>query len=100
MGKQDKVQAKQEQAVSAWQDVLGRKGASLGVLEDLDAELLRDAVVAVVQSGDAVVVGMTADTSSLSFRILSDEGVAKFYVGTVESFEELLRAIRDRAKTF
>lgn len=100
MGKPDKGQGQKQAEVSPWQDVLGTKGQSLSVLEDLDAELLRDAVVAVVKAGDAVVVGMTADTSSLSFRILSDDGVAKFYVGTTESFEELLRAVRDRAKAF
>lgn len=90
MGKEQPNKALGKDVVSPWQDVLQTKGASLSLLEDLDAELLRDAVVAVVQAGDAVVLGMTADTSSLSFRILSNEGVAKFYVGTTESFEELL----------
>lgn len=100
MGREQPNKASGKDAVSPWQNILETKGASLTLLEDLDPELLRDAVVAVVQAGDAVVLGMTADTSSLSFRILSNEGVAKFYVGTTESFEELLRAVRDKGKSF
>lgn len=100
MNKQDTGKDRGPEVASAWQDVLETKGTSLSVLEDVDAELLRDAVYAVVGQGDAVVLGMTADTSALSFRILGDDGVAKFYVGDTEAFEALLRAIRDRAKAF
>lgn len=67
-------------------------------LTEIDAELLRDAVVAVCLEGDAIILGLTSDQGAAAVRILSNEGKEAFYAATTEALEFILRALRDRAK--
>lgn len=65
---------------------------------ELDGELLRDAIAAVVLEGDAILFGMTTDQGAVSTKILAEDGGARFYSATTEALEITLRAIRDAAK--
>lgn len=70
---------------------LGRAG-SLSISQTAP-EILRDAIDAVVQRGDAILFGRTSDGGALSIRILSDGATDCWYPADASELAELLVAV-------
>lgn len=64
----------------------------------VDAELLRDTIDAVANSGDAIIFGLTKDGGAYSIRVLSDAGNGQFYPPSPEAFQNTLVHITGVAK--
>lgn len=60
-----------------------------------DPELLRRAIETVASAGDAIVFGRTADSGALSVRVLADKQVFKWYPDSMDSLQDVLRALAE-----
>lgn len=94
----DKRKNQKAVAASKWGGNRGPLQHALDIT-DVDAELLRDAISAVLLEGDAFLIGLTSDQGAIATRVLSEAGKEVWYDATTEAFESTLRALRDISKT-
>jgi hypothetical protein len=65
---------------------------------DVDAELLREVVDAVVQAGDCIQFTRTADAGAYVVRVISDAGNGAWYPPSVEALAVVLGKAGDIAR--
>lgn len=91
------VPGKSRTTASAGDDPYGniRGGDSSGPMQwsQVEAGVLKRALDAVTQRGDAVVFSRTSDGGALSLRVLHDQLVTKWYPRSVDELESILQEL-------
>lgn len=67
-------------------------------LGEVDADLLREALTAVLTAGDAILLGTTRDGGAVAIQAYSGDQIDKLYGSSVVELEVVLSGVRDAAK--
>jgi hypothetical protein len=57
------------------------------------AELLRETVTAVLNAGDAILIGTTRDGGAVAIQLFSGDRVDRLYAATLEELQETLQGV-------
>lgn len=68
-------------------------------LMEINAELIQECLHAVVQAGDAMLVGTSRDGGTLVIQMFSGDASDKLYASTAEELTLTLEGIREAAST-
>jgi len=80
-----------------YEQVGGRvSGSAVAALADLE-EVLGEAVIAVVSSGDAIFFGTTRDGTAVVVRVYSEAGNGEWFEGSNVGLDSTLRGLKDAA---
>lgn len=78
-----------------YQKAATSSGSAHGVeaLQEVDPALLHSAVCAVLQAGDAVLLGTTRDGGAVAMQLYSGDSLDKLYCATLEELQDALRGV-------
>lgn len=76
-----------------WERLRGTQSLHAVTWADADVEMLRRAVMAVVEDGGAIILGRTSDGGALMVQILHGQGRVKIYPASQDELDTALMEI-------